>query len=191
MDEVIKDFDLDPEEEIDTSWTSKLHYNQKGKLQSTIENVLTILENDYFLKNRIAYNEFANRAIVMDKLPWCSENNRDWNDDDDSGLRYYIEKAYDITTVNKILDALALCFKKQQLPPGKKIILIGLIWDGVERVESLLIDYLGAEDTFIHPRAITRKHMAGCSPCHAQVLNRLYAHPFRSPRNRQSSFIPN
>lgn len=159
MDEVIKDFDLDPDEEIDTSWTSKLHYNQKGKLQSTIENVLTILENDYFLKNRIAYNEFANRAIVLGKLPWSPDINRDWADDDDAGLRYYIEKAYDITAVNKILDALALCFKNNSFHPVKDY-LDGLIWDGVERVESLLIDYLGAEDS-LYTRAVTRKHMAG------------------------------
>src|SRR5690554_4811641 len=42
MDEVLQDFDIElgPDEEIDTSWTEKLKYNNKGKLLQTIENVL-------------------------------------------------------------------------------------------------------------------------------------------------------
>lgn len=158
MDEVIKDFDLEPEDEIDTCWTSKLQYDNKGKLKSTIENVLIILENDYFLKGRMGYNEFANRAMVLDKLPWSDQINRDWKDDDDSGLRYYIEKAYGITAVNKILDALALCFRNNSFHPVRDY-LNSLTWDGVERVETMLVDYLGAEDS-LYTREVTRKHMA-------------------------------
>lgn len=158
MDEVINDFDLDLDEEIDTSWISKLNYGPKGKLLQTIENVLIILENDYFLKDKLAYNDFANRAVVIGKLPWSDEVNRDWKDDDDAGLRYYIEKAYDITTVNKILDALALCFRNNAFHPVREY-LNSLKWDGVKRVDTLLIDYLGCEDS-LYTKAVTRKHMA-------------------------------
>lgn len=160
MDEVLKDFDLEVEDdtEIDISWTEKLYYGPKGKLLSTIENVLTILENDYFLKGRLAYNEFSNRAIVTGKLPWSRDINRDWKDEDDSGLRYYIEKAYDITAVNKILDALVICFQNHSFHPVKEY-LNSLTWDGVDRVETLLVDYLGAEDN-LYTRAVIRKHMA-------------------------------
>lgn len=160
MDEVLKDFDLDVDEdiEIDTSWTEKLHYGPKGKLLSTIENVLTILENDYFLKGKLAYNEFSNRAVITRKLPWTNDINRDWRDEDDSGLRYYIEKAYDITTANKILDALVICFKNHTFHPVRDY-LNSLTWDGEKRVETLLSDYLGAEDN-IYTRAVIRKHLA-------------------------------
>jgi len=158
MNEVIKDFDLEPEDEIDTCWTSELKYDNKGQLNSTIENVLIILENDYFLKGRMGYNEFANRAMVLDKLPWSEQINRDWKDEDDSGLRYYIEKAYSITAVNKILDALALCFRNNSFHPVRDY-LNSLTWDGVERVETMLVDYLGAEDC-LYTREVTRKHMA-------------------------------
>lgn len=158
MDEVINDFDLDLDEEIDTSWISKLNYGPKGKLLQTIENVLIILENDYFLKDKLAYNDFANRAVVIGKLPWSDEVNRDWKDDDDAGLRYYIEKAYDITTVNKILDALALCFRNNAFHPVREY-LNSLKWEGVKRVDTLLIDYLGCEDS-LYTKAVTRKHMA-------------------------------
>lgn len=159
MDEVIKDFDLEVEDdvEIDTGWTEKLNYGPKGKLLSTIENVLTILENDYFLKGRLVYNEFSNRAVIIGKLPWSREINRDWTDEDDSGLRYYIEKAYDITAVNKIFDALVICFRNHSYHPVKEY-LDSLTWDSMERVETLLSDYLGSEDNF-YTRAVIRKHM--------------------------------
>jgi len=160
MDEVLQDFDIElgPDEEIDTSWTEKLKYNNKGKLLQTIENVLIILENDFLLKDKFAYNEFANRARVIGKLPWSDEIDRDWRDDDDAGLRYYIEKAYDISAANKIQDALAIALRNKAYHPVREY-LETLTWDGQERVSTLLIDYLGAEDS-AYTRAITRKHMA-------------------------------
>jgi len=159
MEEVMQDFDLqlDPDEDIDTGWTEKLRYNNKGKLLSTIENVLIILENDPFLKGKYAYNDFSNRARVTGKLPWSTEINRDWRDDDDAGLRFYIEKAYDITAANKIQDALAIALRNNAYHPVREY-LESLTWDGQERIQSLLIDYLGAEDS-VYTRAVTRKHM--------------------------------
>lgn len=159
MDEVLKDFDLEVEDdaEIDNSWTKKLRYGPKGKLLSTIENVLTILENDYFLKDRLAYNDFSNRAIVLGKLPWSKEINRDWKDEDDSGLRHYIEKVYDITAANKIFDALVICFRNKTYHPVREYF-SNLKWDGVPRLETLLSDYLGAEDN-CYTRAVIKKHL--------------------------------
>lgn len=159
MDEVLQDFDmeLDPDVEIDSSWNEKLKYNNKGKLLSTIENVLIILENDPFLKGKFAFNEFANRARVVGKLPWSDEIDRDWRDDDDAGLRFYIEKVYDITAANKIQDALAIALRNNAYHPVREY-LEGLTWDGQERIDTLLIDYLGAEDS-PYTRAVTRKHM--------------------------------
>ena len=159
MEEVMRDFDieLDDEVELDTSWTKDLKYGPKGNLLSTIDNVLIVLEHDYFLKDKLAYNEFSNRATVIGKLPWSKEVNRDWNDEDDSGLRHYIEKAYDITAANKIMDALIMCFKNRSFHPVKDY-LSNLSWDGVSRLDTLLIDYLGSEDT-IYTRAVIRKHL--------------------------------
>src|SRR5690606_5171787 len=142
----------------DTSWNEKLKYNNKGKLLSTIENILIILENDPFLKGKFAFNEFANRARVVGKLPWSDEIDRDWRDDDDAGLRFYIEKVYDITAANKIQDALAIALRNNAYHPVREY-LEGLTWDGQERIDTLLIDYLGAEDS-CYTRAVTRKHMA-------------------------------
>lgn len=160
LEEAINDFDLEIEaeelEDIDLSWTEKLTYNKK-MLANTIQNALVILENDQFLKDKIAYNDFANRAVVVGRLPWSKEIKRDWRDEDDAGLRHYIEQTYGQISANKVFDALVICFRNHAFHPVREY-LAGLSWDGIARLDSLLIDYLGADDNE-YTRAITRKHL--------------------------------
>lgn len=143
-------------DDTDTSWVKKLEYTEQGKLKSTISNFLVIIENMPLLKGKIAYNEFANRAVVIGQLPWRTKNDvSDWGDSDDSGLREFIEKYYKISSMAKCADAISLSFKKHTFHPIKEY-LNNLLWDGVKRIDTLLVDYLGAEDNN-YVRTITRK----------------------------------
>ncbi|RKL69093.1 hypothetical protein CR203_03385 [Salipaludibacillus neizhouensis] len=54
-----------------------------------------------------------------------------------------------------INDALVTCSAKNRFNPVTNY-LNGLKWDGVKRLDSLFIDYLGAADTE-YTRAVTRK----------------------------------
>lgn len=144
------------EEEYDTEWLSELEYTEQGKLRSTISNFSLIIENEPLLMGKIAYNEFSNRANVIGQLPWRAKDNlQDWTDTDDSGLREFIEKHYGISSTAKCADALALSFEKHRFHPIKDY-LNSLEWDGEKRVDTLLIDYLGAEDNN-YVRTVTRK----------------------------------
>ncbi|GAA0763800.1 virulence-associated E family protein [Clostridium sartagoforme] len=151
-----EDFDQVEEDEINTQWLNKLEYTEQGKLRSTISNFSLIIENEPLLKGKIAYNEFSNRAVVIGQLPWRKKGNMgDWNDTDDSGLREFIEKYYGISSTAKCADALALSFEKHSFHPIKDY-LESLIWDKKERVNTLFIDYLGAEDNS-YVRTVARK----------------------------------
>jgi len=142
--------------EADTKWVKELTYTEQGKLRSTISNFLLIIENEPMLKEKIAYNEFSNRAVVIEGLPWRKDDNKsDWNDTDDSGLREFIEKYYEISNITKCADALALSFEKHSFHPIRDY-LSSLLWDGVKRIDTLLIDYLGADDNS-YVRTVTRK----------------------------------
>ncbi|WP_102400189.1 virulence-associated E family protein [Haloimpatiens massiliensis] len=155
MEKAQEDFGV-VEDEIDTEWVKELTYTDQGKVRSTISNFSLIIENDPLLKDKIAYNEFSNRAVVIGQLPWRSKNNKsDWNDTDDSGLREFIEKYYGISSTAKCADALALAFEKHSFHPIKDY-LNSLLWDGEKRVDTLFIDYLGAEDNS-YVRTVTRK----------------------------------
>ncbi len=73
----VENFDVVENKESDMSWTKKLKVSKNSKYENTIKNVEIIIENDYHLKDKIALDEFANRSLVLGKLPW-----------DHSSLRY-------------------------------------------------------------------------------------------------------
>lgn len=78
------------EDNINDSWTLKLEVDKNGLYKSSIKNIVTILENDKNLKDKIAYNLFSNRTIIKGNLPWKKvvdkENGDVWQDSDDSNL---------------------------------------------------------------------------------------------------------
>ena len=154
LNEALEDFN---NEEADTEWLKELDYDKKGILRNTINNAVIILENDPRIKEKLVYNEFSNRATVIDVLPWSKEKNRDWNDDDDAGVRHFLENTYGLTGANKIADAISVVFQRHKIHPVREY-LNSLKWDGIKRIETLLTDYLGAEDT-LYTRAVIRTHL--------------------------------
>jgi predicted P-loop ATPase len=80
------------------------------------------------------------------------------DDNDNQGLYWYFEKAYQMTKTVKIDAALSLHSAKHAFNDVQGY-LNGLTWDGIPRLDTLFIDYLGAEDT-PYTRAVTRKVFA-------------------------------
>ena len=153
MAEAAEDFDDLPEE---TDWRDKLKVTEKGALAQTIENVVTILSHDPKLVGRLALNEMEHNIITLGTLPWNSaKGSRQWVDADDAALRYYLERVYGISGKDRIFDAVNVVAGQNAFHPVREY-LDGCTWDGVKRVETLLIDYLGAEDN-AYTRAVTRK----------------------------------
>lgn len=138
-------------------WTTELELNtQTGAIKPTIDNIWLILENDPNLRGNFALNEFAGRGEILGELPWSSfTKRRSWTDNDNQGLYWYLEKVYKITGNGKIDGALSLHSEKHKFNDVKDY-LNSLQWDGVKRLDTMLIDYLGAADT-AYVRAVTRK----------------------------------
>jgi predicted P-loop ATPase len=152
------DFDVLPEEteaEPD-AWKEKLKITDKGTLAQTIENVVTILRYDPKLAGALALNEMEHNIVVKSSLPWRKVTGvSQWVDADDAALRFYLERVYGIASKDKIFDAVNVVAGENKFHPVRDY-LASCTWDGVQRVETLLIDYLGAEDN-AYTRAVTRK----------------------------------
>lgn len=135
-------------EEVDTEWVKELENNKQGDPKATVKNFRLIIENEPLLKGKIVYNEFLSRAIVVGQLPWDNQfkEERTWNDTDDSGLREFFETYYTSAPKNKYEDAISLAFKNNAFHPIKDYFNT-LKWDEQKRIETLLIDYFGANDT--------------------------------------------
>jgi len=149
--------DLLPEAVTDDNhWQSMLQVSAKGHVLKTAENARLILELDPYLAGKLAYDAFANRGAALGALPWDTRTERRaWTDNDDSGARWYLEKSYGLTGKEKISDALSLCAHAHEFDEVREY-LEGLAWDGTPRLDTLLIDYLGAADN-VYNRAVTRK----------------------------------
>ena len=139
------------------SWRRQLKLHSKtAQPLATIDNVWVILEHDPLLKGKFALNAFAGRGEVLGPLPWTDRTERRlWGDNDNQGLYWYLEKCYQITGAGKIDAALSLHSEKHAFNEVTAY-LEGLVWDGAARLDTLFIDYLGAEDT-PYVRAVTRK----------------------------------
>jgi predicted P-loop ATPase len=144
-----EDFDIiDINETVETEWTKNLSYSKKGELLATSKNFRIIIENHPLLKGKIVLDEFNIKHKVLGSLPWDKEfqKERDWVDTDDAGLREFLETYYINAPRNKYEDAISLVFKNNSFHPVKDYF-NSLVWDGENRIEALLIDYFGAEDT--------------------------------------------
>ena len=157
VDHAMEGFEPLPEEDTDPDkWQKKLDRTQKGALASTIQNAWIILEHDPALKGRIWNDTFSERLRCKGPFPWSDKTQeRDWSDEDDAGVRWYLETVYHFSGVNKAADAVALTGGHHAKDPVREY-LQGLVWDGTERLDRLFIDYLGAEDSS-YTRAVTRK----------------------------------
>lgn len=145
------------DEPEDDSWRERLKIHPKsGNPLPTIDNIWIILENDPRLKGRFALNEFAGRGEVLGALPWAEgAQRRLWGDNDNAGLYWYLEKVYGITGRANVDGALSLHSERHAFNEVSAY-LQGLHWDGQERLDTLFIDFLGAEDNE-YTRAVTRK----------------------------------
>lgn len=146
-----------PEEEepADTQWMEELDYDKRGALKPTAANIVAVLENDPGLKGRLYYDMFSSFNLVRGGLPWDKEA-KGWTARDESNLRIYMENRYGLTGRDKIRDAVAAVMTRHRTHPVREY-LEGLEWDGTPRLERLVIDYVGAEDTPLN-RAMTRTH---------------------------------
>lgn len=144
-------------EEPDDSWLKELEYDKKGVAKSSLRNIIHILENDPKLKGHIWHDLFSGFDLVKGGLPWDAKATQ-WGNMDDANLRTYLDLNYGITGKDKIKDAKDTVLTRRKAHPIREY-LESLQWDGLPRLERLVIDYIGAKDTPLN-RAMTRKHFA-------------------------------
>lgn len=148
--EALEDFE---DEEDGDAWMAELTYNKQG-LEKTLNNALTILQHDGDLKG-LAFNQMADNLEFRSDAPW-KRPGRFWRDADDAQLEAFLAKRYTEFPKAKILSAITKVADDRAYHPVREY-LDGLpAWDGVPRLDTLLIDYLGAEDNE-YVRQVTRK----------------------------------
>lgn len=152
--------------EDDLSWLKKLTTTKKtNEYEKTINNFVTILANDRTLKGKIAVERFANKEVITGKVPWDAPGlsyPRMISDSDASHIMDYIERHYrGLYHKDKINNAFNIVGAQNSYNMIEDY-LNSLVWDRYPRVDTLLSDYLGAEDND-YTRAVMRKTLVAAA----------------------------
>ena len=146
-------------QEKTSEWTSNLQTTPKGQITMTPENLILICENDPTLQT-ISYDIFHERYVAAVDSPFRPRKTQFLNDASLADISRHIESRYGIRISVASMEerVLTIIQRLRAFHPVMEFI-NEETWDGTPRVDTLLIDYLGAEDTPLN-RAMTRKWMA-------------------------------
>lgn len=162
QDSAAEDFD----EEDPEAWKKKLEYEDKSlQLKNTLRNLTLILENDPNLRD-IVFNQHLDGMEIKGDVPW-KHPSKFWRDADDAQLISYVDENYGTFSQRNYDIAVAKVTDDRSYHPIREFLQALPEWDKVERVDTLLIDYLGAADNK-YVRAVTRKTLCAAA---CRVLN--------------------
>ena len=149
-----------------SEWVHQLECNKKtGLIEPTIENLRLILTYDDAFRGKLALNAFSGRLVWRSAPPWNPfervqfTNGRPFTDADAANLRNYFQKHWKVNAPKALEDALTSVSDANAFNPVREY-LDSLSWDGVERLDTLLVRYMRAQDTPF-TRAATRKWFTG------------------------------
>ena len=151
------EFDVEVVEEENDEWLTELELDRKGNIVGTHNNIKIILDHDNKLKGCFAFDEFRARKVILKNLPWRKVQNfsRFLCDEDEQNLVIYLSTKYGILNRANTKEVLDTSIAANAFHPVRDY-LKTLTWDGEDRIESLFIDYMGANDTE-YIRAVTKK----------------------------------
>ncbi len=159
-------------------WKKLLQYEPRTMtLKNNLHNIKLIMENDPNLKS-IVFNQLADGMEIKGPVPW-KHPSKYWRDADDAQLISYVDDHYGTFSQRNFDVAVTKVADDRSYHPIREMFASLPEWDQVPRVETVLIDYLGAQDN-AYVRAVTRKalcaaymrvHVPGIKFDYITVLN--------------------
>ena len=143
------------ENDDEDDWKKKLVRQKKStQLENSLFNIKLIMQNDPYMKN-IVFNQLADGMEIKGEMPW-QHPAKFWRDADDAQLICYVDDHYGTFSARNYDIAVTKTVDDRSYHPIKDYFASLPPWDGVPRVDTLLMDYLGAEDN-AYIRAVSRK----------------------------------
>ena len=109
--------------------------HSNGEIQRTIQNCITILQNDHVLADAIRLNLLSERIDIVKPVGW-PRSGKTLNDIDMKYILRRMEK-YGISSEKKIESAIRIVANENRYHPIRDY-LNGLKWDGTERIAHVL-----------------------------------------------------
>lgn len=138
-------------------WERDLITDRNGAVVNSFHNLKLILDCDELLQP-ICFNQLSGAVELTGDLPWRSlqQGGKSWREADEAHLMDYVENWFGCFSISYYPAAVLAAADHRAFHPVVDYIKALPDWDGVPRVEKLLVDYLGAADT-PYVRAVTVK----------------------------------
>lgn len=138
----------DDAEQAPRNWQRTLLYTQKGELATCLSNVHDILLNSPEWQGVLGFDEFAARTNKRLPAPYLGGEPGEWTAADDSRTAMWLTRKFRFAPptalVAEAVETLALAYTYHPV----RLWLRGLPkWDGIDRLESWLMDYVGVRDS--------------------------------------------
>lgn len=135
-------------------WRADLIRNRDGRIESTVHNMMHILQHDEKLSGLFRLDQFANAVVLTRDPPWQGGTRTEFADLDGTELAAWLGRPdrYGMACRRDlVMDCVEAIARRSAFHPVREY-LEGLTWDGTPRVARALVDLFGAED-----RAYTRR----------------------------------
>ena len=141
----------------DGDWRDQLKYESRSTLlANSVWNEMLILNNDPDFAN-FAYNELARQVEVRGEIPWTRPKGmKFWRDADTAHLKAILDIKYGVFSSRNHEVSFAKVVDERSFHPIREWLDNLPGWDGIERIDTLLVDKLEADD-IPYVRAATRK----------------------------------
>jgi predicted P-loop ATPase len=151
---------------------------KNGGLKPVLQNAMLFFASDVDWQGVLGFNEFTWRVVTRKPAPWLqSVANANWTDSDDSYATAWLQRNGLLVASHITAEAVQAIAKQHPFHPVRDY-LTSLHWDETSRIDSWVIDYLGAaDDVFTRAAgarwlisAVARIMQPGCQADHTLLL---------------------
>ncbi len=149
-----------PKGESEDYWETNLELTDKLRIVGSLRNAFLILTKDDRWAGVLAYDEFANQVMKLDKPPFAGGEAGPWGDVDDLRTAIWLSQHYRVNFKKSMITDTAHAVAHELSFHPVRDYFNGLKWDRSERIPTWLHKYLGAKDDE-YSRAVGMKFLIG------------------------------
>ena len=165
-----------------SDWRKDLLHNLEGEPRPVVANAITALRGAPEWQGVLWHNEFATTTVARKPPPWIPRSltpwiDTPWSDRDDALVADWLQHQEIMVPMSIAGQAIEVVSRDQTFHPVREY-LDRLTWDGVPRLETWLLTYIGADDTPYNRAvglrwmisAVARIYLPGCKADCALIL---------------------
>jgi len=128
-------------------WKRYLLRNNHGDLVPCLANVVDILQNDDRWKDIIAFDEFSYRVMKLKAPPFWNNTGEagEWTEQDDARTAMWLTKLYRFNPSTKLVAEAIETMARDNIVNPPKDWLKSLKWDGVNRLDHWMEEFMGVK----------------------------------------------